>query len=91
MPETIKHNEVISNEVVPNQNRASTIQSSILSKPLVKRAGISEPFLLSCNYVLDTNTPDTSSLIEQVVCLDITGPVGFGRCQVDAKTPSSVD
>jgi hypothetical protein len=79
----IEHNQIISNEVMPDKNAATW-------QPIFKVLRIRELMFLSCQDVFYADTPYPRSLIEQVVCFDITGPVGFGRCQVDWKTPSSV-
>lgn len=50
-------------------------EQDVVSNPLIEFLLIREALLLSCQTVLDTNTPDTSSLIEEVVCLDITTPM----------------
>jgi hypothetical protein len=53
------------------------------SQPHSKSLFIRESMFLSGKDILYTDTPDTRRLVEQVVCLDITGPVAVRRCQVD--------
>jgi hypothetical protein len=67
-PKPIKHRQVISDEVMANKTH-------ILAEPPHERFLISKRMFLSCLYVLDTDTPNTGSGIEIVICLYVTCPV----------------